>query len=150
MSFGGQIITGDGDDHVSVTDITTDNTSSGLSCIFTSRVSAYGLRWYLNEVKLPNQAGESWQSYFGWSCLLTIFNGYPVSTLKRDAATDAIEGIFTCQKVIGNNRYSSVPIGVYYPSKFLKSALVFSIMKIVSGNGGGESYFNLCLDAPIE
>ena len=118
MSFGGQIITGDGDDRVSVTDITTDNTASGLSCIFTQRIIARGeLRWYLNEKKLQSQTGESWQSYFGWSCLVTIYNGYPVSTLKRDAASNAIEGIFTCKKVIGNNRYSSAPVGVYYPSK---------------------------------
>ena len=120
VSFGGETITGDGDDHVSVTNITTDNTASGLSCIFTQRIIAAGveeLRWYLNEVELQSQAGESWQSYFGWSCLVTVYNGYPVSTLKRDAATDAIEGIFTCQHVVGRVRYSSVPIGVYYPSK---------------------------------
>ena len=135
MRFGGQIITGDGDDHVTVTDITTDYTGSGLSCIFTSRESAYGLRWYLNEVKLPNRAGESWQSYFGWSCLSTLYNGYPTSTLKRDAATDAVEGIFICQHVLGRERYSSAPIGVFYPSKSLKSALVFVIIKIVNSDG---------------
>ena len=121
MSFGGQRITGDGDDHVSVNDITTDNTASGLSCILAQRIIAAGdderLRWYLNEVELQNQAGESWQSYFGWSCLPTVYNGHPMSTLKRDAATDAIEGIFTCQHGVGRDRYSSVPIGVYYPSK---------------------------------
>ena len=119
MSFGGQRITGDGDDHVSVTNITTDNTSSGLSCIFTQRIIAGGetLWWYLNEVELQSRAGESWQSYFGWSCLATVYNGFPVSTLKRDAAIEAIEGIFSCQKVIERVRYSSVPIGVYYPSK---------------------------------
>ena len=118
VSFGDQIITGDGDDRVSVTDITTDNTASGLSCIFTQRIIAGGeLRWYLNETELQSRAGESWQSYFGWSCLVYVYNGYPVSTLKRDAATLAIEGIFTCQKVIGRVWYSSVPIGVYYPSK---------------------------------
>ena len=117
VSFGGQIITGDGDDRVSVTDITTDNTASGLSCIFTQRIIAGDeqLRWYLNETELQSRAGESWQSYFGWSCLVTVYNGYPMSTLKRDAATDAIEGIFSCQKVIERVRYSSVPIGVYYP-----------------------------------
>ena len=118
MSFGGQRITGDGDDRVSITDITTDNTASGLSCIFTQRIIAGGeLRWYLNGKELQNRAGESWQSYFGWSCLATVYNGHPMSTLKRDAATDAIEGIFTCQYAVGIDRYSSVPIGVYYPSK---------------------------------
>ena len=119
MSFGGQTITGDGDDRVSVTDITTDDTASGLSCIFTQRIIAGGeeLIWYLNEVELQSRAGESWQSYFGWSCLVYVYKGYPVSTLKRDAATLAIEGIFTCQKVIERVWYSSVSIGVYYPSK---------------------------------
>ena len=117
VSFDGQRITGNGDDHVSVTNITTNNTESGLSCTFTQRITGGELRWYLNEVKLPNRAGEIWQSYFGWSSLPTVYKGFPVSTLKRDAATDAIEGIFTCQQVIGRDRYSSVPIGVYYPSK---------------------------------
>ena len=133
MSFGGQRITGDGDDSASVTDITTDNTASDLSCIFTSRITGDELRWYLNGEELQNRAGESWQSYFRWSCLITVYNGYPVSTLKREAATDATEGIFTCQHVVGRVRYSSAPIGVYYPSKFLKSALVFVI---ISGNRG--------------
>ena len=118
VSFGGEIITGDGDDRVSVTDITTDNTSSGLSCIFTQRIIGRGeLRWYLNEKELQNREGESWQSYFGWSCLPTVYKELPVSTLKRDGATGSSEGIFTCQYAVGIDRYSSVPIGVYHPSK---------------------------------
>ena len=118
MFIDGEKLPGDGSARVSVTDITTDNTISGLYCLDPLRVlengPAYYVNWYLGEQQIERQSGNY---YLGWRSYYKFYNGYQYIMLKRDPNTIVTELTSSCRRGKGNRIYSSVSVGVYYPSK---------------------------------
>ena len=116
LLYDGQSLPRDGSTHVTVTSITTDDSNSGLACLYsstTARSGSYiGIMWFLNGTELERRARDSWQSYLGWSVTVGVHQTYPTALLKRDAHTVATEGVFTCRR-----EELSVVVGIYYPSK---------------------------------
>ena len=113
---GGKSLPRDGTARVTVTSITTDDSNSGLSCLYSSSTARSGgvidIKWFLNGTELDRRARDSWQSYLGWSVAVGVHQTYPTALLKRDAHTAATEGVFTCRR-----EELSVVVGIYYPSK---------------------------------
>ena len=116
LYYDGQFLPRDVWARVSVTSITTDDSSSGLACIYSSNTARAGrdinILWFLNGTELDGRARDSWQSYLGWSVDVGVYQTYPTALLKRDAHTFATEGVFTCRR-----EELSVIVGIYYPSK---------------------------------
>ena len=115
----GRELPGDGSARFSITDITTNYR---LYCIFLSRVvgttpEVY-VNWYLGEQQIDIQNSGHRSSYLGWSSVVyLISSGYQYYALIRDSNSTASEGVFSCRRGRGNRIYSSVSVGVYYPSK---------------------------------
>ena len=113
LDNGGKSLPRDGTARVTVTSIATDDSNSGLSCLYSSSNARNGdIEWFLNGTELDRRARDSWQSYLGWSVAVGVHQTYPTASLKRDAHTVATEGIFTCR-----HEELSVVVGIYYPSK---------------------------------
>ena len=116
LFYDGQSLPRDVRARVSVTSITTDNSNSGLACLYSSTTARSGrdnIMWFLNGTELDRRVrGDSWQSYLGWSVTVGVHQTYPTALLKRDAHTAATEGVFTCCR-----EELSVVVGIYYPSK---------------------------------
>ena len=116
LLYGGQSLPRDGITRVSVTSITTEDSNSGLACLYSSSTARSGgeidILWFLNGTELDGRARDSWQSYLGWSVVVSVHQTYPTALLKRDAHTVATEGVFTCRR-----EELSVTVGIYYPSK---------------------------------
>ena len=117
LLYGGQLLPRDGSARVTVTSITTDNSNSGLACLYSSTTGRGGrdidIMWFLNGTELDRRVrGDSWQSYLGWSVTVGVYQTYPTALLKRDAHTTAAEGVFTCCR-----EELSFVVGIYYPSK---------------------------------
>ena len=116
LLYGGQSLPRDGSAHVTVTSITTDDSNSGLACLYSSATARSGrdidIMWFLNGTELDRRArGDSWQSYLGWSVTVGVHQTYPTALLKRDVHTIVTEGV-TCRR-----EELSVVVGIYYPSK---------------------------------
>ena len=75
------------------------------------------------KAKIPNQNDN--KSFFGWySSLAEIRSLYVIIKLMRITDTQALEGIFSC-----NYRdRSTVPVGIYYPSKKFHCVIVHVII----------------------
>ena len=116
LLYGGEFLPRDGITRVTVTSITTDNSNSGLACLYSSTTARSGsdidIMWFLNGTELDRRVGHSWESYLGWSVAVGVHQTYPTALLKRDAHTVATEGVFTCRR-----EELSVIVGIYYPSK---------------------------------
>ena len=116
LFYDGQSLPRDVRARVSVTSITTDDSNSGLACLYSSSTARSGgeidILWFLNGTELDGRARDSWQSYLGWSVVVGVHQTYPTALLKRDAHTVATEGVFTCRR-----EEMSVIVGIYYPSK---------------------------------
>ena len=116
LYYDGQSLPRDVRARVSVTSITTDDSNSGLACLYSSSTARSGrdidIMWFLNGTELDRRARDSWQSYLGWSVTVGVHQTYPTALLKRDAHTVATEGNFTCRR-----EELSVIVGIYYPSK---------------------------------
>ena len=115
LYYDGQFLPRDGSARVTVTSITTDNSNSGLACLYSSATGRSGrenIMWFQNGTELDRRARDSWQSYLGWSVVVGVHQTYPTALLKRDAHTVATEGVFTCRR-----EELSVVVGIYYPSK---------------------------------
>ena len=114
----GDELPGDGSARVSVSDIITRNEQKGLYCIDSTRVvgtsPAYYISWYLGEQQIERQAGNY---YLGWRSYYQFYYGYQYMALTREPYTTVSEVFVSCRRGKGNRVYSSVSVGVYYPSK---------------------------------
>ena len=121
LGYQGGAISRDGTAHVSVTGITTAiSQGGGLVCFDTSRdtgtATGVSLNWYRDGNRLDRQKDSPWQSYLGWSTYIEI-NFNKRIWLKRDADTEAIEGVFLCRLGRRVPFLATVSVGVYYPSE---------------------------------
>ena len=103
-----------------MTGITGNREGGGLVCIDTSRDTGtskeVGLDWYRDGIRLHRHSDSSWQSYLGWRTCYE-FNFNKRIWLKRDADTEATEGVFFCHLGRGTLFLATVSVGVYYPSE---------------------------------
>ena len=101
-------------------------------CVDTSRdtgtAPGVALNWHRDGIKLQRQTSSSWQSYLGWSTYLEFKFNKRV-WLKRDADTEAIEGVFFCHLGRSTPFLATVSVGVYYPSEC--GYVVFDCISIV-------------------
>ena len=115
----GNELPGDGSARVSITNITTDNRLSGLYCVDSSRVTGTDpdvyINWYLRDQRIERQSGGQ---FSGWSSLHIFYFGNQYLSLKRDPNVVVSEDVFSCRRGRRGRLFSSVSVGVYYPSKY--------------------------------
>ena len=118
-------------DPININDISINGSGDGLLCQSEMVLASAGSRhWYINpemeSTAIEDQILDNDDSGWARTRPITLPNSIYNSTMRREAATGSVEGVFTCQ--IGNDINPIRSLYVLYPSELLLTYYNISLL----------------------